>query len=43
MINIIAHIGIDWADSKHDYCLQGRKQSKREFGILSHSPESIDE
>ncbi|WP_019029713.1 IS110 family transposase, partial [Colwellia piezophila] len=47
MINIIAeftaHIGIDWADSKHDYCIQGRKKLKREFGILSHSPESIDE
>jgi transposase len=47
MKNIIteftAHIGIDWADQKHDYCIQGQKHSKREFGILSHSPESIDE
>jgi hypothetical protein len=47
MKNIIteftAHIGIDWADQKHDYCIHGQKHSKREFGILSHSPESIDE
>ena len=43
MSEFTAHIGIDWADRKHDYCIQGRKQSKREFGILSHSPESIGE
>jgi len=38
-----AHIGIDWADKKHDYCIQGANQSNREFGILNHSPEEIDE
>lgn len=38
-----AHIGIDWADKKHDYCIQGSKQQDREFGILTHSPDKINE
>ena len=38
-----AHIGIDWADKKHDYCIQERKKSNREFGILIHSPAKIDD
>lgn len=38
-----AHIGIDWADKKHDYCIQGGKQSNREFGILTHSPDKIND
>jgi len=38
-----AHIGIDWADKKHDYCIQGGNKSNREFGILTHSPDKIND
>ena len=38
-----AHIGIDWADKKHDYCIQGSKGQSRELGILTHSPDKINE
>ena len=38
-----AHIGIDWADKKHDYCIQGTVPSSREFGVLTHSPDKIND
>lgn len=38
-----AHIGIDWADKKHDYCIQGAGKSSREFGVLTHSPDKIND
>lgn len=37
------HIGIDWADTKHDFCLQAAGSSEREFGTFSHQAEHIDE
>src|SRR5690242_13109664 len=40
-IDYAAFIGIDWADRKHDLCLQAPGSSKREFGELLHRPESI--
>lgn len=36
------HVGIDWASNKHDVCIQ-TMDSKREFIVLSHTPEAIDE
>ena len=36
-----AFVGIDWADRKHDVCLQATGSSKREFGVLPHRPECI--
>jgi len=36
-----AFVGIDWADRKHDVCLQAAGSSKREFCELAHRPESI--
>ncbi len=38
-----AFIGIDWADTKHDICLQAAGCETREFSVLAHKPESIDE
>ena len=38
-----AFIGIDWADAKHDICLQAAGTAKRECSILDHQPEAIDE
>lgn len=37
-----AFIGLDWADAKHDICLQVAGSDKREFKVLEHRPEVID-
>ena len=34
-------VGIDWADRKHDFCLQATGSDRRESGVLMHNPESI--
>ena len=36
-----ATIGLDWADAKHDICLQAAGTEQREFAVLEHRPESI--
>ena len=36
-----AFVGIDWADRKHDFCLQAAGSDQRELGTLDHSPEAI--
>lgn len=37
-----AFIGLDWADAKHDICLQAAGSDRREFLVLEHRPEAID-
>jgi hypothetical protein len=37
-----AFVGIDWADAKHDVCLQAAGSTKRECFQLEHTPEAID-
>jgi transposase len=37
-----AFVGIDWADAKHDVCLQAVGDDKREFSRLEHKPEAIE-
>jgi transposase len=37
-----AFIGLDWADAKHDVCLQAAGTAQREFLSLEHSPEEIN-
>src|SRR5499433_363846 len=37
-----AFVGIDWADAKHDICLQVTGTAKRECFQLEHTPEAID-
>src|SRR2546427_12332367 len=37
-----AFVGIDWADAKHDVCLQAAGSAKRECCQLEHTPEAID-
>jgi transposase len=37
-----AFVGIDWADAKHDLCLQAAGTAKRECFQLAHTPEAID-
>jgi transposase len=38
-----AFAGIDWADRKHDICLQPALDGKREFRVLEHRPEAIED
>jgi len=37
-----AFIGLDWADAKHEVCLQAAGTAQREFRSLEHSPEEIN-
>jgi len=37
-----AFVGIDWADSKHDICLQASGSEMREFDCIAHQVESIE-
>ena len=37
-----AFVGLDWADTKHDVCLQAAGTAHREFLSLAHSPEAIN-
>jgi hypothetical protein len=37
-----AFVGLDWADAKHDICLQVTGSTRREFLRLEHRPEMID-
>ena len=38
-----AFVGIDWADRKHDLCLQVAHTEQREFAVLAHRPDAIDQ
>jgi len=38
-----AIIGIDWADKKHDVCVQAIGSDKRQFSIIPHQVDKIDE
>ncbi len=41
-LQFAAYIGLDWADAKHDICLQVTGSDDRERFVLEHRPESID-
>ncbi len=38
-----AHIGLDWADEKHDYCLRVASSQTLEYGIFEHTPALIEQ
>jgi hypothetical protein len=38
-----AFIGIDWADTKHDVCLQASNNDKREFAVIPHQADRIEQ
>jgi transposase len=38
-----AYVGIDWADKKHDVCIQPAKADIREFDQVPHQPDQIDQ
>jgi hypothetical protein len=33
------YVGIDWADKKHDVCIQSKHSEVREFAVIRHRPE----
>ena len=37
-----AFIGLDWADTKHDLCMQIRHSEEREFSVLPHRADAIE-
>ena len=37
-----AFIGMDWADAKHDVCMQAADDEHREFCQLPHEVDAID-
>jgi transposase len=38
-----AYIGIDWADRKHDVCIQPAQADNREFDQVPHQPDELDQ
>jgi len=38
-----ALVGIDWADTKHDFCLRAVGSAQEEYGVMGHMPEAIDQ
>ena len=38
-----AFVGIDWADAKHDVCIQAADDGRREFECISHKVDDIDD
>jgi transposase len=41
-IPFTAYVGIDWADAKHDICVQAAGSEEREFDLIAHTPEAIE-
>lgn len=40
--NFSTFVGLDWANKKHDVCIQIGNSDQRSFEVISHTPESID-
>lgn len=38
-----AFVGIDWADRRHDVCIQAANSQPREFAVIPHKVELINE
>jgi Transposase len=38
-----AFVGIDWADAQHNICLQAAGSQTREFSVLEHQPDTLEE
>ena len=41
-VEFAAFVGIDWADAKHDMCLQAATSEEREWAVVPHRPAAID-
>ncbi len=38
-----AFVGLDWANQKHDVCIQDANSGRREFAVLPHKVDLINE
>ena len=38
---IVAWVGLDWADQKHDVCLQAGGSAHLEHTVVEHKPEAL--
>jgi len=38
-----AYVGLDWADKKHDVCVQIGDDEKRTYHVIEHNPEAIEQ
>lgn len=38
-----AFVGFDWADKKHDICLVDAATGKKEFSVIKHTPQALQE
>ena len=43
MAKFSVYIGIDWANDKHDVCVQVANSGERSFEVIKHSSKSINE
>lgn len=43
MSEYAAFVGFDWADSKHDICLVDIALGKKEFSVIKHTPQALQE
>lgn len=43
MSDFAAFVGIDWSDKKHDICLVDARTGNKEFSVLNHTPEALNE
>lgn len=43
MSDYAAFVGFDWADKKHDICLVDATTGKKEFSVIKHNPQALDE
>lgn len=43
MSEYAAFVGFDWADKKHDICLVDAATGKKEFSIIKHTPQALQE
>jgi transposase len=43
MAEYAAFVGLDWADKKHDCCLVDAATGNKEFSVIKHSPQAIQE
>ena len=43
MDSFAAYVGIDWSDKKHDLCLVEATTGRKEFTMIKHTPEALNE
>jgi transposase len=42
-LELVALVGVDWSDTKHDICLVDTVTGTQELAVIKHTPESLDE